>query len=123
MGLLYDQWFCDKITINTPEGDKVLFPCYCWLDCNKKLYLRPAKASLVFQDTNLISQKQRMREIEEQQKLFSEIQLNILPLGGVCTLRAHLKLTTATLPFVCHLKSDSLSQRKPSFTSPQESSK
>lgn len=70
MGLLYNQWFCDKISVNTPEGDKVLFPCYCWLDCNEMLVLRPAKASLVFQDTNPISQRQRMRQLEEQQKLF-----------------------------------------------------
>ncbi|XP_048042457.1 hydroperoxide isomerase ALOXE3-like [Megalobrama amblycephala] len=70
MGLLYNQWFCDKILVNTPEGDEILFPCYCWLDCNEKLILRPAKASLVFQDTNLIAQRQRMRQLEEQQKLF-----------------------------------------------------
>ncbi|XDV21730.1 hypothetical protein PO909_026756 [Leuciscus waleckii] len=70
MGLLYNQWFCDKILINTPEGDKILFPCYCWLDCNERLVLRPAKASLVFQDTNPIAQRQRMRQLEEQQKLF-----------------------------------------------------
>ncbi|XP_039523271.1 hydroperoxide isomerase ALOXE3-like isoform X1 [Pimephales promelas] len=70
MGLLYDQWFCDKITISTPEGDEILFPCYNWLDWNERLVLRPAKASLVFQDTNPIAQKLRMREVDEQQKLF-----------------------------------------------------
>ncbi|XDV21757.1 hypothetical protein PO909_026781, partial [Leuciscus waleckii] len=70
MGLLHNQWFCDKILINTPEGDEILFPCYCWLDCNERLVLRPAKASLVFQDTNPIAQRQRMRQLEEQQKLF-----------------------------------------------------
>ncbi|XP_039527425.1 hydroperoxide isomerase ALOXE3-like [Pimephales promelas] len=70
MGLLHNRWFCDKISINTPEGDKILFPCYCWLDCNEKLVLRPAKASFVFQDTNPIAQRQRMRQLEEQQNLF-----------------------------------------------------
>ncbi|XP_051734227.1 polyunsaturated fatty acid lipoxygenase ALOX15B-like [Ctenopharyngodon idella] len=70
MGLLYNQWFCDKILVNTPEGDEILFPCYCWLDCNERLVLRPAKASLVFQDTNPIAQRQRTRQLEEQQKLF-----------------------------------------------------
>ncbi|CAM4651111.1 unnamed protein product [Leuciscus chuanchicus] len=69
MGLC-DQWFCDKIKINTPEGHEILFPCYCWLDWNEKLYLRPAKASLVFLDKNIIAQRQRMRQLEEQQKLF-----------------------------------------------------
>ncbi|XP_051757626.1 hydroperoxide isomerase ALOXE3-like [Ctenopharyngodon idella] len=70
MGLLYNQWFCDKILVNTPEGNKILFPCYCWLDCNEKLILRPAKASLVFQDTNPIAQSLRTKQLEEQQKLF-----------------------------------------------------
>ncbi|ROJ42272.1 Hydroperoxide isomerase ALOXE3 [Anabarilius grahami] len=70
MGLLHNQWFCDKILINTPNGDEILFPCYCWLDCNEKLVLRPAKASLVFQDINPIAQRQRTRQLEEQQKLF-----------------------------------------------------
>ncbi|XP_039529072.1 hydroperoxide isomerase ALOXE3-like [Pimephales promelas] len=70
MGLLYNQWFCEKISINTPEGDEILFPCYCWLDCNEKLVLRPAKASFVFQDANPIAQRHRMRQLEEQQNLF-----------------------------------------------------
>ncbi|ROI42826.1 Hydroperoxide isomerase ALOXE3 [Anabarilius grahami] len=43
MGLLHDQWFCDKILVNTPEGDEILLPCYCWLGCNERLVLRPAK--------------------------------------------------------------------------------
>ncbi|XP_067223192.1 hydroperoxide isomerase ALOXE3-like [Chanodichthys erythropterus] len=70
MGLLYDQWFCDKILVNTPEGDEILFPCYSWLGRNESLVLRPAKASLVFQDINPIVQRQRTRQREEQQKLF-----------------------------------------------------
>ncbi|ROL53666.1 Hydroperoxide isomerase ALOXE3 [Anabarilius grahami] len=70
MGLLYDQWFCDKILVNTPEGDKILFPCYSWVECHERLALRPAKASLVFQETNPIAHKQRMRQREEQQNLF-----------------------------------------------------
>jgi len=43
MGLLYNQWFCDKILIKTPEGDEILFPCYSWLDNNERLVLSPAK--------------------------------------------------------------------------------
>ncbi|XP_067222411.1 hydroperoxide isomerase ALOXE3-like [Chanodichthys erythropterus] len=70
MGLLHNQWFCDKILIKTPGGDEILFPCYSWLDSNERLVLRPAKASLVFQDINPIAQRQRTRQLEEQQKLF-----------------------------------------------------
>ncbi|XP_067302269.1 hydroperoxide isomerase ALOXE3-like [Pseudorasbora parva] len=67
---LCNQWFCDKISVNTPEGDEVLFPCYRWLACDEELVLRTAKASLVFQDTNPIAQRQRKRQLEERQKLF-----------------------------------------------------
>ncbi|KAK9976884.1 hypothetical protein ABG768_018705 [Culter alburnus] len=70
MGLLHNQWFCDKILVNTPEGDEILFLCYSWLDSNERLILTPAKASLVFQDINPIAQRQRTRQLEEQQKLF-----------------------------------------------------
>ncbi|XP_067223204.1 hydroperoxide isomerase ALOXE3-like [Chanodichthys erythropterus] len=70
MGLLHNQWFCDKILIKTPGGDEILFPCYSWLDSNERLVLRPAKASLVFQDINPIAQRKRTRQLEEQQKLF-----------------------------------------------------
>ncbi|XP_067282412.1 hydroperoxide isomerase ALOXE3-like isoform X2 [Pseudorasbora parva] len=66
----HKQWFCDKLSVNTPEGVEVLFPCYRWLDFDEGIILRTAKASLVFQDTNPIAQRQRKRQLEERQKLF-----------------------------------------------------
>ena len=37
-----NEWFCDKISVKTPEGADVLFPCYRWLHLHKKMYITPA---------------------------------------------------------------------------------
>ena len=37
-----NEWFCDKISVTTPEGAKVSFPCYRWLHPHKKMYITPA---------------------------------------------------------------------------------
>ncbi|XP_062398085.1 hydroperoxide isomerase ALOXE3-like [Sardina pilchardus] len=66
---LDNQWFCNKITVKTPEGADILFPCYRWLGSDETVVLRPAKASLVFQDTNPIAQKTRLSQLEGRQKL------------------------------------------------------
>lgn len=39
---LENQWFCDKISVSTPEGETLWFPCYRWLDSDTRLFLRPA---------------------------------------------------------------------------------
>lgn len=40
---LDNQWFCDKITVKTPEGDEILFPCYRWLGSDESIVLQPAR--------------------------------------------------------------------------------
>lgn len=40
---LDNEWFCNKITVRTPEGEEILFPCYCWLRSNDSIALQPAK--------------------------------------------------------------------------------
>ena len=37
-----NDWFCDKISVMTPEGDTHLFPMYRWLDDKTRVFLRPA---------------------------------------------------------------------------------
>ncbi|XP_036437023.1 hydroperoxide isomerase ALOXE3-like isoform X1 [Colossoma macropomum] len=46
-----DDWFCSKIIVTTPEGACMLFPCYSWMNCDKKLILRDSVAVLKTQDT------------------------------------------------------------------------
>ncbi|XP_030644127.1 arachidonate 15-lipoxygenase B-like [Chanos chanos] len=33
------DWFCSKVIVTTPEGDKVLFPCYRWFTGDEKWQL------------------------------------------------------------------------------------
>ncbi|KAL6485583.1 hypothetical protein MHYP_G00049750 [Metynnis hypsauchen] len=51
MPLIDDEWFCSKITVTTPEGACILFPCHRWISCKKKLFLRDSVAVLKTQDT------------------------------------------------------------------------
>ncbi|KAL2086487.1 hypothetical protein ACEWY4_017546 [Coilia grayii] len=69
MGLDND-WFCDKILVETPEGDRITFPCYRWIQAEKELKLRSAKATLVFQDINPQLKAERTREVESRQEEF-----------------------------------------------------
>ncbi|KAL2096941.1 hypothetical protein ACEWY4_006148 [Coilia grayii] len=64
------DWFCDKILVETPMGDKITFPCYRWIQAEKELQLRSAKATLVFQDINPQLKAQRMEQLESHQHLF-----------------------------------------------------
>ncbi|XP_063064320.1 hydroperoxide isomerase ALOXE3-like [Engraulis encrasicolus] len=65
-----NQWFCDKFTVKKPEGDDILFPCYRWIGCEKDLVLRPAKATLDFQDTHPKHQSHRANQLKELRELY-----------------------------------------------------
>uniref|UniRef100_A0A3B4CNU0 Lipoxygenase domain-containing protein n=1 Tax=Pygocentrus nattereri TaxID=42514 RepID=A0A3B4CNU0_PYGNA len=45
MTFIDDDWFCSKITVTTPQGACMLFPCHSWMSCEKKLILRDSVAS------------------------------------------------------------------------------
>ncbi|XP_017570184.2 hydroperoxide isomerase ALOXE3-like [Pygocentrus nattereri] len=51
MPLTDDEWFCSEITVTTPEGACILFPCHRWIGCEKKLILRDSVAMLKSKDT------------------------------------------------------------------------
>ncbi|XP_031417819.1 hydroperoxide isomerase ALOXE3-like [Clupea harengus] len=63
-----DEWFCDKISVTTPESAEVLFPCYRWLHRRTKMTLVPATATFVF--TNPMNQRQRMSQLNESRRNF-----------------------------------------------------
>lgn len=50
----YNEWFCDKVVVTTPEGDDLLFPCYRWLSCDEDLVLHPAKGIETFHQCNIV---------------------------------------------------------------------
>ncbi|CAB1312819.1 unnamed protein product [Coregonus sp. 'balchen'] len=43
---VHDDWYCKYITVKTPFGDYVEFPCFRWLVDDKEVVLRDGKARL-----------------------------------------------------------------------------
>ncbi|XP_063074244.1 hydroperoxide isomerase ALOXE3-like [Engraulis encrasicolus] len=70
---IYNEWFCDKVCVETPEGNEVVFPCYRWLHPRKTMQITPAAATLVFQVGNSILQRLRMSLLENAQKTFRSV--------------------------------------------------
>lgn len=40
---LQDDWFCRYISVKTPEGEYVEFPCFRWLVGNNEVVLRDGR--------------------------------------------------------------------------------
>ncbi|XP_029902928.1 arachidonate 15-lipoxygenase B-like [Myripristis murdjan] len=56
-------WFCSKVTVTTPEGRVLLFPCYRFVRCSTALALRDSIAKFVFDDVRPIELEQRINEL------------------------------------------------------------
>uniref|UniRef100_A0A4W3K353 Arachidonate 5-lipoxygenase b, tandem duplicate 3 n=1 Tax=Callorhinchus milii TaxID=7868 RepID=A0A4W3K353_CALMI len=67
---VHDDWYCRYITIKTPSGEYVEFPCYRWVTDQKEIELRDGKARLPQDDTSQITKLHRRRELEERQKAY-----------------------------------------------------
>ncbi|XP_030059340.1 arachidonate 5-lipoxygenase [Microcaecilia unicolor] len=65
-----DDWYCKSITVKTPYGDYLEFPCYRWITTNKELILRDGRAKLSRDDKIQILKQHRRNELVERQKLF-----------------------------------------------------
>ncbi|XP_037402139.1 hydroperoxide isomerase ALOXE3-like [Pygocentrus nattereri] len=67
----FQDWFCNKIVVTTPEGETISFPCYKWLNSKKPVVsLRNDKATLKKEETNGTLLNQREQELEVRQKDF-----------------------------------------------------
>lgn len=42
-----DDWYCRYITVKTPSGDYVEFPCFRWLVDDKELVLRDGIGTVI----------------------------------------------------------------------------
>ncbi|XP_036444296.1 hydroperoxide isomerase ALOXE3-like isoform X2 [Colossoma macropomum] len=61
---VFQEWFCAKLVVTTPEGEKVHFPCYQWLNSkNPIVSLRNDKATLINKETNTALLNQRHQEL------------------------------------------------------------
>ncbi|MBN3272299.1 LOX5 lipoxygenase, partial [Polyodon spathula] len=65
-----DDWYCKYITVKTPGGDYVEFPCYRWVGDEQEIVLRDGKARLPKDDVTQVAKQHRRKELEERQKLY-----------------------------------------------------
>lgn len=65
-----DDWYCKHITVRTPSGDYLEFPCYRWITTDKEIILREGKAKLARDDRIQILKQHRRKELEERQKQY-----------------------------------------------------
>uniref|UniRef100_A0A673AWU2 Arachidonate 5-lipoxygenase a n=1 Tax=Sphaeramia orbicularis TaxID=375764 RepID=A0A673AWU2_9TELE len=66
-----DDWYCRYVTVKTPAGDYVEFPCFRWLVDDKEVVLRDGQGSHLPQDekTSLVKQH-RQKELETRRKTY-----------------------------------------------------
>ncbi|XP_028845321.1 polyunsaturated fatty acid 5-lipoxygenase [Denticeps clupeoides] len=65
-----DDWYCRYITVKTPAGDYVEFPCFRWLVDDKEVALRDGKARLPQNEKTSLGKQHRRKELETRQKIY-----------------------------------------------------
>lgn len=43
---MHDDWYCKYITVKTPIGDYIEFPCFRWVVDDKELILRDGRGGI-----------------------------------------------------------------------------
>ncbi|XP_038599731.1 polyunsaturated fatty acid 5-lipoxygenase isoform X1 [Tachyglossus aculeatus] len=71
---LHDDWYLKYITLKTPYGDYVEFPCYRWFTGEGEIILRDGKAKLPRDDHFHMLKQHRRNELENRQKLYRWIE-------------------------------------------------
>ncbi|XP_051946160.1 polyunsaturated fatty acid 5-lipoxygenase-like [Xyrauchen texanus] len=67
---MHDDWYCRYITVKTPYGDHIEFPCFCWLVDDKEVILRDGRARLPQHDKTGLAKQHRRKELEQRQKTY-----------------------------------------------------
>uniref|UniRef100_A0A8C7R2I0 Arachidonate 5-lipoxygenase n=1 Tax=Oncorhynchus mykiss TaxID=8022 RepID=A0A8C7R2I0_ONCMY len=67
---VHDDWYCKYITVKTPSGDYVEFPCFHWLVDDKEVVLRDGKALLPKDDKTRLVKQHRHKELESRRKTY-----------------------------------------------------
>lgn len=65
-----DDWYCRYITVKTPCGDYIEFPCFRWLVDDKEVVLRDGKARLPQDETTRLAKQHRRKELEARRKMY-----------------------------------------------------
>ncbi|XP_014828891.1 PREDICTED: arachidonate 5-lipoxygenase [Poecilia mexicana] len=67
---MQDDWYCRYVTIKTPCGDYVEFPCFRWLVDDKEVVLRDGRAFLPQDDKTSIVKQHRQKELDQRRKAY-----------------------------------------------------
>ncbi|TTG62688.1 Arachidonate 5-lipoxygenase [Bagarius yarrelli] len=67
---VHDDWYCKYITVKTPSGDYIEFPCFRWIVDEKEVILRDGRARLPQHDKTRVAKQHRRKELENRQKAF-----------------------------------------------------
>nr|XP_057910165.1 polyunsaturated fatty acid 5-lipoxygenase [Doryrhamphus excisus] len=67
---VHDDWYCRYISVKTPAGDNVEFPCYRWLVDDKEVVLRDGRAHLPEDDKMSLVKQHRQNELETRRKTY-----------------------------------------------------
>ncbi|XP_056903153.1 LOW QUALITY PROTEIN: polyunsaturated fatty acid 5-lipoxygenase-like [Takifugu flavidus] len=65
-----DKWYCRSITVKTPSGQSVEFPCFRWLVDDKEVVLRDGRAILPQDDKSAPLMEHRDKELELRRKTY-----------------------------------------------------
>ncbi|XP_068838120.1 polyunsaturated fatty acid 5-lipoxygenase isoform X3 [Capricornis sumatraensis] len=72
----HDDWYLKYITVKTPCGDYVEFPCYRWISGEGEIVLRDGQAKLACDDQIHILKQHRRKELETRQKQYRWMEWN-----------------------------------------------
>ncbi|XP_035982697.1 polyunsaturated fatty acid 5-lipoxygenase [Fundulus heteroclitus] len=67
---MLDDWYCRYVTVKTPSGDYVEFPCFRWLVDDKEVVLRDGRAFLPQDDKSSIVKQHRQKELDHRRKTY-----------------------------------------------------
>ncbi|XP_033268002.2 polyunsaturated fatty acid 5-lipoxygenase isoform X2 [Orcinus orca] len=73
---LHDDWYLKYVTLKTPCGDYIEFPCYRWISGESEIVLRDGRAKLACDDQIHILKQHRRKELETRQKEYRWMEWN-----------------------------------------------
>ncbi|EPQ01640.1 Arachidonate 5-lipoxygenase [Myotis brandtii] len=73
---LHDDWYLKYVTLKTPSGDYIEFPCYRWLTGDGEVVLRDGRAKLSRDDQIHILKQHRRQELDTRQKQYRWMEWN-----------------------------------------------
>ncbi|KAF6731490.1 Arachidonate 5-lipoxygenase [Oryzias melastigma] len=67
---VHDDWYCRYITVKTPSGDYLEFPCFRWLVGDSEVVVRDGRAFLPQDDKTSLVKQHRQKELQTRRKIY-----------------------------------------------------